>query len=162
MRSRDGLSASRVERGHIRPGTVYGSEGRRFKSSRARHFSRRSLTPLAGWVVLATSVAAHGADPTRISAHRAATHPMRYHVALPHGWSAERAWPVLVAIPDAGREFEANLAQFVAVRGDRPYVLVAPEVLSCGGARSRTRDHYTYTAAEWDSLQGGDDFTFED
>ena len=87
---------------------------------------------------------------------------MRYHVALPHGWSAGRAWPVLVAIPDAGREFEGNLARFVAVRGDRPYILVAPEVLSCGGARSRTRDHYTYTAAEWDSLEGGDDFAFED
>jgi dienelactone hydrolase len=68
----------------------------------------------------------------------------------------------LVVIPDAGRAFEANLEQFVAARGDRPYILVAPEVLSCGGAQSRTRDHYTYTAAEWDSLQGGDDFAFED
>src|SRR6185503_19151562 len=33
---------------------------------------------------------------------------------------------------------------------------------SCGGARSRTRDHYSYSAVEWDSLQGGDGFAFED
>ena len=87
---------------------------------------------------------------------------MRYHLALPHGWAAGRAWPVLVVVPDAARDFEGNLATFVTARGDRPYILVAPEVLSCGGARSRTPDHYTYTTAEWDSLQHGDDFVFED
>jgi hypothetical protein len=69
---------------------------------------------------------------------------------------------VLVVIPDAAREFEGNLTLFVSARGDRPYILVAPEVLSCGGAGSRTRDHYSYSATVWDSLQGGDDFAFED
>jgi dienelactone hydrolase len=87
---------------------------------------------------------------------------MRYHLALPAGWKSNRAWPVLVVIPDAGREFEANLARFVRARGNRPYILVAPEVLSCGGARSRTPDHYSYSHVEWDALQGGDDFAFED
>jgi hypothetical protein len=87
---------------------------------------------------------------------------MRYHLALPSGWKADRTWPVLVVIPDAGREFEANLASFVKARGNRPYILVAPEVLSCGGAGSRTAEHYSYTVAEWDSLQRGDDFAFED
>jgi hypothetical protein len=69
---------------------------------------------------------------------------------------------LLFAIPDSHRDFADNLARFVQARGDRPYILVAPEVLSCGGARTRTRDLYGYTAAEWDSLQGGDDFAFED
>src|SRR4029077_7964926 len=41
-------------------------------------------------------------------------------------------------------------------------ILVAPEVLSSGGARSRTADRYAYTPAEWDSLQHVDDFAFED
>ena len=58
--------------------------------------------------------------------------------------------------------FVGNLEQFAGARGDRPYILLAPEVLSCGARRSRTRDHYTYSKAEWDSLQGGDDFAFED
>jgi len=87
---------------------------------------------------------------------------MRYWIAPPHGWALSRTWPVLVVIPDARRDFEANLERFVDARGERPYILVAPEVLSCGGAHTRTRDHYSYTASEWDSLQGGDDFAFED
>jgi pimeloyl-ACP methyl ester carboxylesterase len=102
------------------------------------------------------------AAPSIITVHAASSHPMRYHLALPVGWSAARVWPVLVAIPDAAREFDANLQAFVAARGDRPYILVAPEVLTCGGARSRTLDHYTYSKAEWDSLQGLDDFAFDD
>ena len=108
------------------------------------------------------ALTAHGAAPAPTSVHRATTHAMRYHLALPQGWVASRSWPVLVVIPDAAREFEDNLMQFVRARADRPYILVAPEVLSCGGAGSRTRDHYSYSATVWDSLQGGDDFAFED
>jgi len=87
---------------------------------------------------------------------------MRYHVALPQAWSAERQWPVVVVIPDAGRDFAGNLQSFVRARGERPYILVAPEVLSCGGQRSRTIDHYSYAPAIWDSLQHVDDFAFDD
>jgi len=89
-------------------------------------------------------------------------HPMRYRVALPQGWSADREWPVVVVIPDAGRDFAGNLEAFARARKDRPYVLVAPEVLTCGGARSRTLDHYSYKPAVWDSLQHIDDFAFDE
>jgi dienelactone hydrolase len=124
---------------------------------------RAILLPLAGCVALsAPAGSASGADPVTISAHRASGHPMRYHLALPSGWTADHRWPVLVAIPDANRDFEANLARFVRARGDRPYILVAPEVLSCGGGKSRTPERYSYPRAVWDSLQGGDDFAFED
>lgn len=94
------------------------------------------------------------------SVHKPANHPMRYHIALPVGWKSDRSWPTLVVIPDATRDFNANLARFVRARGNRPYILVAPEVLSCGG--TRTPDRYSYSPAEWNSLQGGDDFAFED
>lgn len=87
---------------------------------------------------------------------------MRYHLAMPAAWKEGLEYPVLVVIPDAARDFEVNLSRFVRARADRPYILVAPEVLSCGGARSRTPDRYSYARAEWDSLQGGDDFVFED
>lgn len=119
-----------------------------------------SLIALVAFPALALGATVSGS--AAISAHRPAAHPMRYFVALPTGWSASAEWPVLVVVPDAHRDFRANLEQFVTARGDRPYILVAPEVLSCGGARSRTPDHYSYSRAEWDSLQGGDDFAFED
>src|SRR5262249_54218445 len=102
------------------------------------------------------------AEPSATTVHTAGSHPMRYHLALPTGWSAGRAWPVLIAIPDAGRAFDANLQMFVAMRGDRPYILVAPEVLTCGGTRTRPLDQYSYSRAVWDSLQGIDDFAFDD
>jgi dienelactone hydrolase len=114
-------------------------------------------------VVCGSSMVAPGrGESVATSTHRATRHPMRYHVALPEGWVANRSWPTVVVIPDAARDFEANLLRFVRARGSRPYILVAAEVLSCGGARTRTSDLYTYSRAEWDSLQGGDDFAFED
>ncbi len=51
---------------------------------------------------------------------------MRYHLALPEGWSSGRTWAVVVVIPDASREFRANLEAFVAARGGQPFILVAP------------------------------------
>jgi dienelactone hydrolase len=111
---------------------------------------------------LDSPASADGARAASSSLQRASSHPMRYHLVLPAGWEAGRSWPVLVVIPDAARDFQANLMKFAAVRGERPYILVAPEVLSCGGARSRTPDRYSYTRAEWDSLQRGNDFAFED
>lgn len=109
-----------------------------------------------------TATTAHATEASTSKVQKPAHHPMRYHVALPPGWKPDRTWPVLVVIPDAARDFVANLERFVQVRGNRPYVLVAPEVLSCGGARTRSREHYSYSPSEWASLQGGDDFRFED
>src|SRR5262249_26440282 len=105
--------------------------------------------------------AAFAAAPA-ITVQTASTHPMRYHLSLPHGWSAKRAWPVVPVVPDAARAVAGNLHAFVTARGDRPYILVAPEVLTCGGARTRTLDHYSYSPAVWDSLRGRDDFAFDD
>src|SRR5262245_16296952 len=113
---------------------------------------------IAAAPLLAISLAL--AAPGPITTGQASTHPMRYHVSLPAGWSAKRDWPVVLVVPDAGRQFVANLQAFVAARGDRPYILVAPEVLTCGGTGSRTREHYSYSRAVWDSLDGRDDFAF--
>ena len=64
-----------------------------------------SVAPTEG-----VAFAAHPADFARTSVHRASTHPMRYHLALPRGWKPDRAWPVLVVIPGAARDFAGNLA----------------------------------------------------
>ncbi len=126
--------------------------------------TRRNLGSLRrGAGVLCVAAAAIAASPPQsITTERAAAHPMRYHLALPARWTRARTWPVVVVIRDASRAFVANLRAFVAARGDRPYILVAPEVLSCGGAGSRTADHYSYSPAEWDSIRARDDFLFDD
>src|SRR5262245_519266 len=101
-------------------------------------------------------------DSTTIAAHQASTHPMRYFVALPAGWTAERAWPVVVVVADAHRDFAGNLRRFVEARGARPYLLVAPEVVTCGGTRDQTSPPYSYTDAEWTNARSPKDFDFDD
>lgn len=118
-----------------------------------------------GWGALLAGSSLPGAPvpaAPAISVEQASSHVMRYHLALPEGWSSGRTWAVVVVIPDAAREFRANLETFVAARGHRPFILVAPEVLTCGGASTRTPEHYSYTRAEWQGLAAGDDFAFDD
>ncbi|HJU83174.1 MAG TPA: hypothetical protein VJ600_03100 [Holophagaceae bacterium] len=100
--------------------------------------------------------------PPALTAHQAKAHPMRYHLALPEGWAPDRTWPVVVVVPDAHRDFEANLRRFAAARGSRPYLLVAPEVLTCGGASGKATPPYAYTPADWSAAEREGDFAFDD
>lgn len=62
----------------------------------------------------------------------ASTHPMKYYVSLPKGWTADRTWPVLVApsahYGDKGR----NLVTFAAERDRRKaeFIIVQPVVIN--------------------------------
>ena len=87
---------------------------------------------------------------------------MKYHLSLPEGWTAGRPWPVVVLVPDASREFEANLAAFVKARGALPYILVAPHVVTSGGANYRLADTYRYSEADWKRVAADGDFRFDD
>jgi dienelactone hydrolase len=92
----------------------------------------------------------------------AATHPMKYHLSLPEGWAAGKTWPVAVVIPDASRDFEATLAAFVKARGPLPYILVAPHVVTSGGANYRLSDTYRYSDADWKRVTGDGDWRFDE
>lgn len=92
----------------------------------------------------------------------ATTHPMRYHVSLPQGWTAGRTWPVAVIVPDATRDFEGNLAAFEKARGSLPFILVAPHVVTSGGANYRLADSYRYSEADWKKVTEAGDWRFDD
>jgi dienelactone hydrolase len=92
----------------------------------------------------------------------ATTHPMKYHLALPQGWTAGRTFPVAVLIPDAGRDFEGNLAAFVKARGALPYILVAPHVVTSGGANYRLAESYRYSEADWKKVAEAGDWRFDE
>lgn len=112
-------------------------------------------------ISLVLAGAAAAASPV-ITAHQATTHPMRYFVALPEGWTAGRTWPVVVVIPDAHRDFADNLKRFVDARGARPFLLVAPEVVTCGGTSGQTSPPHSYTEAEWAQARAPKDYDFDD
>jgi dienelactone hydrolase len=113
------------------------------------------------FVAVAAAVLAASPVPA-ITSHQAAAHPMRYSVALPAGWTPDRTWPVVVVIADAHRDFTENLQRFVEARAAMPFLLVAPEVLTCGGTRDQTSPPYSYTVEEWRAARAIRDHDFDD
>ncbi len=109
---------------------------------------------------LAASAAA--APPASPALETAAAHPMKYLLSLPRGWTPGRTWPVVVVIPDARRDFEGNLAAFVEARGARPFILVAPHVVTSGGANYRLAESYRYSDADWARVAASGDFRFDE
>ena len=94
-----------------------------------------------------------------LAALQATTHPMQYELSLPKGWTAQKRWPVVVAITDASREFAALARTFEQARGDRPYIVVVPHVMTSGGA-SFPRSLYS-DAANAEAQRVGD-FAFDE
>jgi dienelactone hydrolase len=92
----------------------------------------------------------------------ASGHPMKYYLSLPEGWSADKVWPVVIVIPDAGRDFAGNLAAFAKARGNRPYILVAPHVVTSGGANARSAGSYRYSEDDWKRVAAAADYRFDE
>jgi len=109
---------------------------------------RHAITACVTAVVLgvvAASVARSGVLPAlRVGS----THPMKYYVSLPVGWSAERLWDIMVTIDGAGGAFWPNNLQFVAARGTRPFIIVTPVILSNGGAPNALGKGYSQAVAD--------------
>lgn len=62
----------------------------------------------------------------------ASTHPMKYYISLPKGWSADRAWPVLVAPNSHYGDKGSNLGLFTAERDRRRagFIIIQPLVIN--------------------------------
>jgi hypothetical protein len=107
----------------------------------------RLLIPFAA----ALLVPAFASDPQGLKT--AATHHIQYYVSLPKGWSGDRAWPVVMIIEAAQREFLKTLQVFEKARGDRPFILVTPLVTTNGGANYRQAETYHYSEETWIKIQ---------
>ena len=83
----------------------------------------------------------------------ASNHSMQYYLSLPSGWTAGKQWPVVMVIEDANRQFEAAAARFAAARGDMPFILATPMVVTNGGPRYRQAPDYKYSEAVWSEIE---------
>jgi dienelactone hydrolase len=92
----------------------------------------------------------------------ASTHPMKYYLSLPDGWTAGKTWPVAVVIESANREFQTNAAAFARARGKLPFIIVAPMVVTGGGSGFRGVPTYRYTDAVWSQIDREGAFRFDD
>lgn len=99
--------------------------------------------------------------PTTLEFKTARTHPMGYYIALPKGWTKGKKWPVLVAIESADRQFKENAEEFVKARGNLPFIIVAPLVLTNGGSQVAQIPTYPYAQAVWDRVEREGHWTFD-
>jgi dienelactone hydrolase len=107
------------------------------------------------------SLSSPARDITQLQSKSASKHPMRYELSLPNAWVANKTWPVLVMIPDASRDFKATAQAFMKARKALPFILVAPHVVTSGGANYRGADSYRYSDSDWKEIARLGDFRFD-
>lgn len=123
--------------------------------------SRAILAAFASLLVACAAPRVAGRSAPEIYA--ATGHVMKYAVSLPARWTRDRAWPVVVVIPDATRDFAGNLAEFTTKGASTPFIFVAPHVVTSGGARGyRSAPGYRYTEAEWSEVDRLGEFRFDE
>ena len=116
------------------------------------------------WAVLvfvscAWSVLARASEAPQLKT--ASTHPIQYYLSLPDGWVAGKKWPVVVVIESADREFSQAATAFAQTRGQQPFIIVTPLVVTNGGAGARSVSTYHYSDQVWDRIQSGGPFKFD-
>ena len=80
--------------------------------------------------------------------------PMQYYVSLPKGWTAARKWPVVVVLDGGAREWLATADTFASARGDFPFILVTPLILTEGGVTDNSRlPSYHYADSVWKRVE---------
>ena len=91
----------------------------------------------------------------------ASSHPIQYYLSLPEGWTAAKKWPVVVVIESADRDFLQAATIFAQARGQRPFILITPLVVTNGGSGYRNVPAYHYSDAVWTTIQNSGPFNFD-
>lgn len=94
------------------------------------------------------------AEPASPPLQKATTHPMRYYLSLPNGWSASRTWPVLVAPNAHYGDKGKNLVTFAAERDRRQaeFIIIQPVVINADRVEPMTE----YRGAVADAIKAAD------
>lgn len=83
----------------------------------------------------------------------AGSHPIRYYLSLPQGWTAGKKWPVVIVIESANRNFQKTAELFARARGSMPFILATPMVVTNGGPSYRQVPNYRYSDTEWERIE---------
>lgn len=87
---------------------------------------KKHLVLLLG-ALIASGSAFAADDPTRYPVLKTASrYPVQYYLSLPKTWSADKKWPVLLAIDASYGDFIAQIDRFVKARKDSPFIIVVP------------------------------------
>lgn len=100
--------------------------------------------------------------PGGLERQTATGHPMKYWLSLPAGWHPGGSWPVVAVLEAAEKEYQANAERFVAARGDRPFIIVAPYIVTNGNQGLRDPAIFPYTRETWDYIERVSSCRFDD
>src|SRR5690349_14356645 len=93
---------------------------------------------------------------------RASDHPMQYYISLPAGWSINKKWPVVIVLEAAEKQYKANAERFMNVRGQMPFIIVAPIHTNNGNQGRRDPALFPYSTETWDYIDKVGDCQFND
>ena len=121
----------------------------------------RSALLCCFFLVLSCRLAAlvHASEAPQLKT--ASTHPIQYYLSLPEGWTRAKKWPVVVVIESADRDFFHAATDFAQPRGQRPFILITPLVVTNGGSGYRNVPSYHYSDAVWTAVQNSGPFNFD-
>jgi poly(3-hydroxybutyrate) depolymerase len=77
---------------------------------------------------------------------------MQFWISLPKGWHPGGSWPVVVALEAAEKQYQANAERFMKARGDRPFIVVVPYIVTNGNQGLRDPEIFPYTLETWDTI----------
>ena len=79
-------------------------------------------------------------------------HPMQYYLSLPDGWSKSKKWPVVVVIEAAEKQYNENASRFADARKGRPFIIVAPLIVTNGNQGLHNPEIFPYSEATWKQI----------
>ncbi|MBX7150097.1 hypothetical protein K1X84_00555 [bacterium] len=91
----------------------------------------------------------------------AENHPMQYYVSLPNNWNTADTWPMVVVLEAAEKQYKENLIRFVDARGNMPFILVAPFIVTNGRQGLYNPEIFPYSTATWKRIDSAGTCTFD-
>ena len=82
----------------------------------------------------------------------AINHPIQYFISLPQGWNKNKKWPVLLVIESADKQYKINAERFINARGNLPFIIVAPFIVTNGSQGQRDPAVFPYSTNTWDRI----------
>jgi predicted peptidase len=98
---------------------------------------------------------------TGIQLKTSSTTLMQYYVSLPENWSPAKKWPIVVIAEEAEKAFKDNTLRFIKARGNMPFIIVSPIIVTNGNYGRRNAAVYPYSSQTWDQIDAMTDCKFD-
>ncbi|MCO5947986.1 hypothetical protein [Mucilaginibacter flavidus] len=112
-------------------------------------------------ILLGLNLSAKNKEPEGLILQTVDKGLMQYYVSLPAHWSPAKRWPVIVIAGAADKKFKENTLRFIKVRGQKPFIIVSPVIVTNGNYGRRNPAVYPYSPGTWDKIDEMTDCKFD-